>query len=161
VSRKSKSIDLAQVEAAASVGCTVDEIAVIVGLSARQFQRRQKEPSFLDAVERGRAKGRASLRKTQWQSAHGVMGPDGKYILPPNVTAQIWLGKQLLGQRSFEKPEPEKPPEKPDKIVYEWVSPKSDAGSNTDPSPAREGSTTPEPDSKASVDPLDPGRAVH
>ncbi len=85
-------IDLAVVEQLASIGCTLDEIAAVVGLSKRTLIRREKDAHFLEAIERGRAKGRASLRREQWKAAQSG-----------NITALIWLGKQLLGQRSFER----------------------------------------------------------
>ncbi len=87
-------VSLAQVETLATIGCTLEEIAAVVGLSKRTLIRREKEAAFLAAIERGRAKGRASLRRMQWSSAAAG-----------NVTAQIWLGKQLLAQRSFEREE--------------------------------------------------------
>lgn len=91
---KSPPLSLAeQAEAAASIGCTLEEIGSLVGLSKRTLIRRCKEdPAFHEAIKRGRAKGRATLRRWQWDAAKSG-----------NVTAQIWLGKQLLGQRSFER----------------------------------------------------------
>lgn len=85
-------IDPALIENLAACGCTVDEIAAAVGLTKRHLLRRLKEEKLSDAIEKGRAKGRATLRGWQWKAAS-----------KGNVTAQIWLGKQLLGQRSFEK----------------------------------------------------------
>ena len=85
-------VDLAVVEGLASIGCTLDELAAVVGLTKRTLIRRRDDPRFLEAIERGRAKGRASLRRLQWEAAKAG-----------NITAQIWLGKQLLGQRSFER----------------------------------------------------------
>ena len=92
--RTPTAIDLNLVESLAGVGCTVEEIAAELRISARTLQRREKQKAFGAAMERGRARGRASLRRAQWKSAQAG-----------NVTAQIWLGKQMLGQRSFERPE--------------------------------------------------------
>lgn len=93
-------IDLTTVEKLAAIGCTLEEIGAVVGLSKRTLIRRENDDEeFLEAIERGRAQGRMSLRRAQWKSA---MGTD---LIPGNITAQIWLGKQLLGQRSFEKEE--------------------------------------------------------
>jgi transcriptional regulator with XRE-family HTH domain len=72
----------------AAMGCTVEEIAAELRISKRTLMRRQKDPKFLESIERGKARGRATLRRLQWKSANAG-----------NVTAQIWLGKQLLGQR--------------------------------------------------------------
>jgi transcriptional regulator with XRE-family HTH domain len=90
---------IAAVEKLSAIGCTLEEIAAVVGISKRQLIRREKDPKFLAALERGRAQGRMSLRRAQWKAA---MGTD---TIPANITAQIWLGKQLLGQRSFERDE--------------------------------------------------------
>jgi hypothetical protein len=45
------------------------------------------ERNFAGDIEKGRETAKASLRRFQWKSAAGG-----------NVTMQIWLGKQLLGQ---------------------------------------------------------------
>ena len=49
-----------------------------------------KEEKFHDAIDRGRRRGRRSLRTAQWAAAESG-----------NVTMLIWLGKQMLGQRNF------------------------------------------------------------
>ena len=81
-------VDAEKVELMAAMGCTVEEIAAELRISKRTLMRRQKDPKFLESIERGKARGRATLRRLQWKSANAG-----------NVTAQIWLGKQLLGQR--------------------------------------------------------------
>jgi len=78
-------LDLKQIEAAASIGCTREEIAVIVGVSAKTLQRREEAK---EAIANGQARMRASLRRLQWTKAK-----EG------NVTMMIWLGKQILGQK--------------------------------------------------------------
>lgn len=128
-----------RIEELAACGCTLDEIAGSVGVSTRQLIRRLKELELSDAFERGRAKGRATLRGWQWAAAR-----------KGNVTAQIWLGKQLLGQRSFEKEEkPE--PIRAGSVSYQWV-PRSKDASSTSPSTAKPDSTTAPADSKDSPD---------
>lgn len=158
--RPKATVDLELVEKLAGIACTLEDIAAVTGLSKSTLIRLGKQKSFQEALERGRGKGRASLRKMQWQSAEGIFetvesGPKNKrklsrrVIVAPNVTAQIWLGKQMLGQRT----EPEAPAETADKVTYEWVKPKPSEGDklNTTPSPAKSDSTTPKPDSKASA----------
>jgi len=76
-------IDPKQVEDMASIGCTVDEIATILGCSGRTLQRR-----FVTPIERGRSRLNRSLRRKQAELA-----------LNGNVTMLIWLGKQYLGQK--------------------------------------------------------------
>jgi hypothetical protein len=80
--RKPKPISPGAVERAAAMGYTVGEIAVVFGCDRRTLQRR-----FAAAIKSGRRLGTSSLRRMQWKSAR-----------KGNVTMQIWLGKQLLGQ---------------------------------------------------------------
>ncbi len=76
-------IDPEQVESMAAIGCTIDEMATILGCSGRTLQRR-----FVTPIERGRSRLNRSLRRKQAELA-----------LNGNVTMLIWLGKQYLGQR--------------------------------------------------------------
>ena len=80
-----KPLEIDRIEAAAAIGCTQDEIAVLMGCGVRTIQKRA---DCREAIERGSARLRMSLRRLQWQKAK-----DG------NVTMMIWLGKQLLGQK--------------------------------------------------------------
>lgn len=80
-----KAIDIDQVENLASIGCTQEEIAVVLKVSSRTLQRRKDAH---EAIERGMHRLRTSLRRWQYEKAK-----DG------NVAMLIWLGKQLLGQR--------------------------------------------------------------
>jgi hypothetical protein len=84
-----KVIDLDVARRAASLGCTSDEIATLLGIGRATFYNHLKEDTDLkDALDEGRDQGRTTLRRLQWQQAQNG-----------NVTMQIWLGKQLLGQR--------------------------------------------------------------
>lgn len=78
-------IDYQQAEQLASIWCTEEEIASILGCSVRTLQR---DEEFCRVYKKGLNQGKMSLRRTQVASAM-----DG------NVTMQIWLGKQYLGQR--------------------------------------------------------------
>jgi hypothetical protein len=81
-------IDLAAVERMASIQCTDEEIACMLGVSINTITRRKADdPAFMKVLEEGRGKGRATLRRLQWQRANA--GSD---------TMLIWLGKQTLGQ---------------------------------------------------------------
>ena len=86
-------IDLDELEKLASIHCTDEEIAAFFGIRRETFSRRKKG-AVLETVERGRAKGRASLRRLQWAAAQ-----------KGNTGMLIWLGKQLLGQRDETKVE--------------------------------------------------------
>lgn len=87
--RPAKPISYDTIRRAASIGCSIEELAVMAGLSRSNFSLRLKEDdALLEAIERGRAAGQATLRRLQWQQAKAG-----------NPTMLIWLGKQLLGQR--------------------------------------------------------------
>jgi hypothetical protein len=80
--------NLDQVLAAASMQCTEAEIASLLGCSQDTVTRRkQEDPAFADALQRGREEGKVSLRRLQWRQAKAG-----------HVTMLIWLGKQYLGQ---------------------------------------------------------------
>ena len=86
--RPRATIDLAQITALAQIQCTDYELALVIGVSERTIERRKKsDEKFLEAYEKGRAEGRTSLRKWQFEAAKNR-----------NITMLIWLGKQYLGQ---------------------------------------------------------------
>ena len=77
-----KKISAEQVAKMSAIGCSITEIAEVLGVARVTISRR-----FQKEIEKGKAEGRAKLRHLQWQAAS-----DG------NITMMIWLGKQLLGQ---------------------------------------------------------------
>jgi hypothetical protein len=84
-----KVIDADVARRAASIGCTRDEIAALLGVSPATLYNHLRDDEQLRAeIEEGRAHGRATLRRLQWQQASAG-----------NPTMLIWLGKQLLGQK--------------------------------------------------------------
>ncbi|SRR5579871_2224573 len=86
--RKPVHIDLLELEKLCSLNCTDEEIAAFFGVTTRTIENRRKKPKFADAMRRGKAKGRISVRRAQMkllESGNGAMG--------------VWLGKNLLGQR--------------------------------------------------------------
>jgi hypothetical protein len=81
------SINLGDLEKLASMQCTDEEIAAWFGVSTRTIERRRKSRVFADVIERGKAKGRISLRRSQLKildQGSAVMG--------------IFLGKNYLNQ---------------------------------------------------------------
>jgi hypothetical protein len=87
--RPKSEISIDTLERAASIGCTTIEIAALLSVApSTLFLRLSKEPELQEAIDRGRAKGRATLRRYQWHKAGS--GSD---------TMLIWLGKQMLEQR--------------------------------------------------------------
>lgn len=87
--RPPKEIDYAAIERAASIGCSKEEIAAVLGIGRTTlYAHMENEPEIQEAIDRGLAKGKATLRRFQWNGAQ-----EG------NATMLIWLGKQMLGQR--------------------------------------------------------------
>lgn len=84
--RKAIKIDPAELEKLCALQCTDLELAAWFGVSVRTIERRRKRPAFAQAIERGKAKGRLSLRRSLWALA--VKG---------NPAANIFLAKKLLG----------------------------------------------------------------
>jgi DNA-binding CsgD family transcriptional regulator len=81
----------------AGFGCTNEEIAAALNVSADTIEQR-----FSGAIKKGKLNFHTSLRRLQARSAMGYWTEDAetgrrKYI-EPSVTMQIWLGKQYLGQ---------------------------------------------------------------
>lgn len=81
--RPLKNIDAAEVERLAAAFCTNEEMAWILGCCADTLTKR-----FSDAIEKGRAMAKSSLRRKQWELAQNG-----------DRTMLIWLGKQWLGQQ--------------------------------------------------------------
>ncbi len=82
--RPKKIIDYQTAESLAKIQCTQEEIAEVLGISVRTLQR---DKQFCRIYKKGMDAGRMSLRRLQYKSAESG-----------NVTMQIWLGKQYLGQ---------------------------------------------------------------
>jgi hypothetical protein len=81
------SINLAELEKLAAMQCTDEEMGGFFGVSTRTIERRRKYRVFAETIERGKARGRISLRRAQLK-----MVEDG------SATMGIWLGKQFLNQ---------------------------------------------------------------
>ena len=86
--RKSIRIDVVELEKLCALQCTDAELAAWFNVSTRTIESRRKQPDFLEAMERGKAKGRISVRRAQM-----------RLLEAGNATMGIWLGKQLLEQR--------------------------------------------------------------
>lgn len=83
MARPRKKLDADLIKKLAHIHCTVDEIASICGCSKDTLERR-----YMDVINEGRASGKSSLRRLQWEAAQ-----------KGNATMQIWLGKQILDQK--------------------------------------------------------------
>src|SRR5262245_19110786 len=80
-------IDLKELEKLAMLQCTDEEIAAWFGVHVNTIMRRRKSPQFAEGMERGKAKGRISVRRMQM-----------KLLEEGNGTMGVWLGKNILGQ---------------------------------------------------------------
>jgi hypothetical protein len=88
--RKKITINLEEVEKLAAIQCTEAEIASFFGISLRTFERRKSQPAVAEAMERGKARGRLSLRRSLWGLAQ-----------KGNPAANIFLAKNLLGYKDY------------------------------------------------------------
>ena len=80
-------IDLAELERLSAMQCTDEEIAAWFKVTTRTIERRRKNRAFAEVMDRGKAKGRISVRRQQM-----------KLLEQGNATMGVWLGKQILGQ---------------------------------------------------------------
>jgi len=86
--RPKSKIDLDELEKLCVMQCTDQEIAAFLGVSTRTIERRRKVPKFREVMERGRAKGRMSVRRNLFKLAGNG-----------NLGANIFLAKNLLGYK--------------------------------------------------------------
>ena len=80
---KKYNIDTEEVYKLASYGCSNVEIADFYGCDESLIRK-----SYSEYTRKGRASGKTRLRQLQWDSAEAG-----------NVTMQIFLGKNILGQQ--------------------------------------------------------------
>lgn len=84
MARPKKDIDEDQVTRLAMINCSHAEMAAVLDCSEDTLERR-----FAAAIAKGRAAGRMSLKRKQYEMA---MRGNGHYGM------LVWLGKQLCGQ---------------------------------------------------------------
>ena len=85
IGRPKKELDADVIAKLSQIGCTQEEIGAVVGISARQLQRR-----YADIILKNKNIGKSSLRKKLWSKAMRGQGND-KLL--------IWLSKQELGMQ--------------------------------------------------------------
>ena len=81
--RPKKEIDVKVLKGLLEIQCTLQECAYVLGVSTDTLKR-----NYEDVINQGKTLGKVALRRAQWRNA----------IEKNNVTMQIWLGKQVLGQ---------------------------------------------------------------
>jgi len=84
VGRPKKEVDSKILGNLASIGCTIEECASVMGVSARTLRR-----NYAEIIEQNKEKGKASLRKKMFDKA----------IKKDNTHMQIWLSKNYLGMK--------------------------------------------------------------
>ena len=80
-----------QIDGMCAIQCTESEIAGVMGVSTDTLERMVKDEwgiNFAEYYKQKSDKGKMSLRRLQWKSAEAG-----------NVAMQIFLGKQMLGQK--------------------------------------------------------------
>src|ERR1700692_1702237 len=82
--RKPIHMDLQELEKLSALQCTDQEIAGWFGVTTRTIESRRKKTEFAAAMERGRVKGRITVRRAQMKMLEGGNGTMG-----------VWLGKYL------------------------------------------------------------------
>lgn len=78
---------LETIEKLASVFCTDEEIASFMGVTVETLLNNKNKSSFLEYKKRGLERGKATLRRKQFELA-----------MKGNCTMLIWLGRNYLGQ---------------------------------------------------------------
>jgi hypothetical protein len=80
-------IDPEELERLCQMQASGQEIADFYGITIRTLERRRHDPVFAEAMQRGRAKGKLTVRRHQF-----------RMLEQGNASMGIWLGKQYLGQ---------------------------------------------------------------
>jgi len=88
MARPQAKIDPVELEKLCTMQCTDEEVAAFFGVSSRTIERRRLQPRFAEVMERARAKGRVSVRRSLFRLANNG-----------NIAAAIFLSKNLLGYR--------------------------------------------------------------
>lgn len=89
---KKEGITAKRLERLGRLHCTLEELAGHFDVSVATMTRRLQQPALREAFERGRSKGKITVRRYQI-----------KLLRAGNATMGIWLGKQLLGQRDVQE----------------------------------------------------------
>src|SRR5690242_7457403 len=84
--RPKAKIDLSELEKLSVLQCTDEEIAAFFGVSTRTIERRRKVRRFREVMDRGKGKGRISVRRNLFRLAGG-----------DSAVAAIFLAKNHLG----------------------------------------------------------------
>jgi len=106
VARPKLDIDPIEVEKLAKLGATNTEIGDFFSCDHTTISGR-----FSQNLAKGRAGMKLRLRQLQWKSAEAG-----------NVVMQIWLGKNILGQRDSQESDPEQKPDVTKENLANFIS---------------------------------------
>src|SRR5271156_3994414 len=90
MARPEAKIDLGELEKLCGMQCTDEEIAAFFGVSTRTIERRRQVKQFSEVMDRAKAKGRVSVRRSLFRLAAAG-----------NIAAAIFLAKNLLGYKDI------------------------------------------------------------
>lgn len=102
-----KVVDWEKIDDLLKINATQEEIEAVTGRDWKTLNshcKKKKKCSFSEYMKKGKSDYKVSLRRVQTRSALGIPKRDSEtgqvsgWLQPPNVTMQIWLGKQDLGQ---------------------------------------------------------------
>ena len=105
--RPRKEIDFDQLHTMARIQCTAEECASMFDMTVDTLDARIQEETgagFSEYYKRHSIEGKRSLRRAQFKAAIGSPAIEATAttvaapMIRPNITMQIWLGKQWLGQ---------------------------------------------------------------
>jgi hypothetical protein len=108
--RPPKPFSLDQFDQLCLIQATINEIEGVLNMDYATIKAHVESETgvgFSDYFSRKKGEGTISLRRSQWQTALGrqaVYDEKGNVVQAessPNVTMQIWLGKNELGQRDI------------------------------------------------------------
>src|ERR1700752_3777096 len=88
MARPKARIELTEIAQLGGLHCTDGELASFFGVSPRTIARRRQSPKFLEALERGKARGKINLRRILWKLAQSGQ-----------IAAAIFLAKNVLGYK--------------------------------------------------------------
>src|SRR5258705_4850777 len=93
-------IDMAELERLSAMQCTDEEIAAWFGVTTRTIERRRKNAKFAEVMNRGKAKGRISVRRPPHKLPAGGETPKGGWVGPKKPGA----GRQACHQVTASAP---------------------------------------------------------
>ena len=99
MARPKVKIDLSELEKLCGLQCTDEEIAAFFGVSTRTIERRRKITRFSEVMDRAKAKGRVSVRRSRARThvlVSGVSTPRRNFVRN-ELGLWLWADQQRTG----------------------------------------------------------------